>query len=108
MRLLCARPNPWSAGAPCPPTPTPHALCPPYLFRARACRHSGFELHNNISIPWTDGEHVDGTNQRCPVMLWPNCTMCPCKQPLSMSGQIGPRTLQFNTTFVSGTPGMLT
>jgi hypothetical protein len=62
--------------------------------------HSGFELLNNVTT-----ENDGGT--RCSKILWPNCSACPCKQPLAIRRMLDSRTIQLNTTFVSGTPAVL-
>lgn len=69
---------------------------------------SGFRLHNNIRERALPGEQPVNVNKAdtCGIM-GPNCSACPCSQPLAMTKVIGQRTVVLNTTFVSGVPSVL-
>eukprot|EP01052_Picozoa_sp_SAG31_P057494 SAG31_NODE_17050_length_685_cov_1.126280_1_plen_169_part_01 len=81
-----------------------------------------FELLNDVYAREERAADRRWVNEsQCPVVLWPNCSRCPCKQPLALSSRPPPamaaagepgsrttfRTLQLNTTFVSGRPSVL-
>ena len=64
---------------------------------------SGFELWNDqLGKPSLGGTSA-GSRQLLSA-LCTDCSACPCMQPLEFGGQIGPRTIQLNTTFVNGVP----
>ena len=71
--------------------------------------HSGSRVDNGFEL-WNDqfGEAaLGGTSagsRQILSTLCRDCSKCPCMQPLEFSGIIGPRTVQLNTTFVSGKP----
>ena len=71
---------------------------------------SGFEVLNDIAA--ADAAAIDPKfhpqpTPQCPLLLWPNCSACACQQTVAVTGQAGPRTVQLNTTFVSGRPALL-
>lgn len=67
---------------------------------------AGFELFNNVTGTAAMGGTSAGDRQLTSA-LCVDCTKCPCSQPVSVSGMVGPRTLQLNTTFISGIPSIL-
>ncbi len=67
---------------------------------------NGFELWNDQLGSAALGGTSAGSRQLASA-LCTNCAQCPCWQPLEFSGQVGPRTVQLNTTFVNGKPKTL-
>ena len=67
---------------------------------------AGFQLFNNITGDPTMGGTSAG-DRRLTSALCTDCTKCPCSQPLSVTGMLNSRTLQLNTTFISGTASVL-
>jgi hypothetical protein len=69
--------------------------------------HSGSRVDSGFEI-WNDqlGEAALGGTSAGSRQLLSNlcvdCSKCPCMQPLEFGGMIGKRTIQLNTTFVSG------
>ena len=66
---------------------------------ADGSRH-GFELWNNVSGNPLQGGTSAGSRQLTSA-LCTDCTRCPCFQPLEFT-VLDDRTLQLNTTFISG------
>jgi len=67
---------------------------------------AGFQLFNNV----TGSAALGGTSpgdRRLTSALCTDCTKCPCSQPLTVTGMVDSKTLQLNTTFISGTPAIL-
>ena len=67
----------------------------------------GFELWNEVAgDPALGGTSVGG--RQLASALCTDCTKCPCSQPLELGGVLADgRTLQLNTTFISGVPTTL-
>lgn len=72
---------------------------------------SGFELLNDIA-----GVEAAALRPKyhpipapaCSMLLWPNCSACPCSQPLALTSLLADkRTVQLNVTYVSGNASVL-
>jgi hypothetical protein len=72
---------------------------------------SGFELLNDIAgaeAAMLRPKVHPIPDPACAMLLWPNCSACPCSQPLALTELMGDnRTVQLNVTYVSGNASVL-